>query len=125
VVRSSRFAMLDDSAVAKMRQIQLPKIPDELAGREFSVDVPLATDRGFLAVSDPPGVISLNFTATAVLIPVEQRPASASKPRRHFCPLASASKLFRTAGDAGRSNASSAVSGVLLPSNSHVVVASE
>jgi TonB family protein len=40
VVRSSRFAVLDERAVAKMREIQLPKVPDELAGREFSVDVP-------------------------------------------------------------------------------------
>jgi TonB family protein len=40
VVRSSRFSELDERAVAKMREIQLPKVPAELAGREFSVDVP-------------------------------------------------------------------------------------
>jgi TonB family protein len=40
VVRSSRFAVLDERAVAKMREIQLPKVPAELSGREFSVDVP-------------------------------------------------------------------------------------
>jgi TonB family protein len=40
VVRSSRFAALDEHAVAKMREIQLPTVPVELAGREFSVDVP-------------------------------------------------------------------------------------
>jgi len=40
VVRSSRFAVLDERAVTKMREIPLPKVPDELAGREFSVDVP-------------------------------------------------------------------------------------
>jgi len=40
VVRSSRFAILDERAVAKMREIQLPKVPGQLAGREFSVDVP-------------------------------------------------------------------------------------
>jgi len=40
VVRSSRFAVLDERAVAKMRETPLPKVPDELTGREFSVDVP-------------------------------------------------------------------------------------
>jgi len=41
VVRSSRFAVLDERAVSKIREIQLPNVPSELAGREFSVDVPL------------------------------------------------------------------------------------
>lgn len=39
VVRSSRFAVLDERAVAKMRETPLPKVPDELTGREFSADV--------------------------------------------------------------------------------------
>jgi serine protease Do len=41
VVRSSRFALLDEHAVSKIREMQLPNVPDELSGREFSVDVPL------------------------------------------------------------------------------------
>jgi TonB family protein len=41
VVRSSRFALLDERAVSKIREAQLPNVPDELIGREFSVDVPL------------------------------------------------------------------------------------
>ena len=41
VVRSSRFALLDEHAVSKVREMQLPSVPDELSGREFSVDVPL------------------------------------------------------------------------------------
>ncbi len=40
VVRSSGFSLLDERAVAKIREIQLPKVPDELRQREFSVDVP-------------------------------------------------------------------------------------
>jgi TonB family protein len=41
VVRSSRFALLDERALSKIREVQLPSVPDELMGREFSVDVPL------------------------------------------------------------------------------------
>jgi TonB family protein len=40
VVRSSGFSLLDERAVAKIREIQLPNVPDELREREFSVDVP-------------------------------------------------------------------------------------
>ena len=49
VVRSSRFAVLDERAVAKMQEVQLPKVPAELAGREFSVDVPLRVTLGACA----------------------------------------------------------------------------
>jgi TonB family protein len=41
VVRSSQFALLDEHAVSKIREVQLPKVPDELSGREFTVDIPL------------------------------------------------------------------------------------
>ncbi len=41
VIRSSRFALLDEHAVSKIREMQLPSVPEELSGREFSVDVPL------------------------------------------------------------------------------------
>jgi protein TonB len=40
VTRSSGFPVLDDRAVAKMQEIKLPNIPDELRERAFSVDVP-------------------------------------------------------------------------------------
>jgi TonB family protein len=40
VTRSSGFSVLDDRAVSKIREINLPNVPDELRERAFSVDIP-------------------------------------------------------------------------------------
>jgi len=41
VVHSSGHPVLDDRAVAKIQEIKLPNIPEELRERAFSVDVPI------------------------------------------------------------------------------------
>ena len=41
VVNSSGISLLDERAVAKVRETALPDVPDELREREFSVDVPV------------------------------------------------------------------------------------
>ncbi len=41
IVRSSGFAMLDETAVAMLRSAELPPIPDGLRRREFLLDVPV------------------------------------------------------------------------------------
>jgi len=40
VARSSGYSVLDNVAVSKIREIRLPNMPNELRGRQFSVDVP-------------------------------------------------------------------------------------
>src|SRR5262245_8636632 len=40
VRRSTGYSILDDAAVSKVWKTQLPTIPDELRGRQFSVDIP-------------------------------------------------------------------------------------
>jgi TonB family protein len=40
VSRSSGFSLLDDIAVSKVREIQLPEVPGELRERAFSFEVP-------------------------------------------------------------------------------------
>jgi protein TonB len=41
IVRSSGFAMLDETAVAMLRSAELPPVPDGLRRREFQLDVPV------------------------------------------------------------------------------------
>jgi TonB family protein len=41
IVRSSGFAMLDETAVAMLRSAALPPVPDGLRRREFLLDVPV------------------------------------------------------------------------------------
>jgi protein TonB len=41
IVRSSGFAMLDETAIAMLRTAELPPIPDGLRRREFLLDVPV------------------------------------------------------------------------------------
>ena len=41
VVNSSGISLLDERAIAKVRETTLPDVPDELREREFSVDVPV------------------------------------------------------------------------------------
>jgi protein TonB len=49
VAKSSGFPLLDERAASKIKEIRLPKIPEEFRDRTFSVDVPFKfslRDRG-------------------------------------------------------------------------------
>jgi TonB family protein len=40
VAKTSGFSLLDERAVSKIKEIRLPKIPEEFRDRAFGVDVP-------------------------------------------------------------------------------------